>query len=519
MERDEHVEQGHPVGGCCPCGGESTGHGFSRRTFLGGLSTVALAGCGLRAMAPSAATSVRKPPARTTLTVKPILTYQTYRPRKQWSWRNWGGVATEQDAKQEVARIEGELKALRKTADFPVKCLPVTAVSSPGQIAGLGDLKGADAVVLYAAAGGSGIFDAVRKLNKDVVFFMRHRSGPVYLWYEIIHPRYLRAHSDQLTQTGVDYQDVVVDSQDELLWRLRALCGLKNARGTRIIAVGGPGGWSHGGAKAPQHARDRFGFDIQTLAYKDLGKLIQAARADAPTMKLARQRADIYLADRKVSLETDKKYVEGCFLLDHVFRDVMAKADARAITVNACMGTIMPMAQTTACLTLTTLNDDGYMAFCESDFVAIPAGVLLSCISGRPPFLHNPTYPHDGMITLAHCTAPRRMDGKSLEPVRIVTHYESDFGAAPKVEFRKGQKLTIVNADFAAERWLGLSGEVIDSPFLPICRSQLNCRLNAPDQRVAEEMRGFHWMMVYGDYLRETGYAVKKTGIQWECLG
>ena len=67
--------------------------------------------------------------------------------------------------------------------------------------------------------------------------------------------------------------------------------------------------------------------------------------------------------------------------------------------------------------------------------------------------------------------------------------------------------------------WLGLSGEVIDSPFLPICRSQLNCRLNAPDQRVAEDMRGFHWMMVYGDYLRETGYAVKKTGIQWECLG
>jgi hypothetical protein len=30
---------------------------------------------------------------------------------------------------------------------------------------------------------------------------------------------------------------------------------------------------------------------------------------------------------------------------------------------------------------------------------------------------------------------------------------------------------------------------------------------------------GFHWMTVYGDYLRETGYALKKVAIDWECLG
>ncbi|MEK7408250.1 MAG: hypothetical protein AAB225_24530 [Acidobacteriota bacterium] len=100
---------------------------------------------------------------------------------------------------------------------------------------------------------------------------------------------------------------------------------------------------------------------------------------------------------------------------------------AAAGAINQCMGTIMPMSETTACLPLSILNDEGYMAFCESDFVVIPAGVLLHYISGRPVFFHNPTYPHDGQITLAHCTAPRKMDGKTLEPVRILTHFESGY--------------------------------------------------------------------------------------------
>jgi hypothetical protein len=110
------------------------------------------------------------------------------------------------------------------------------------------------------------------------------------------------------------------------------------------------------------------------------------------------------------------------------------------------------------------------------------------------------------------------MDGESLEPVRIVTHYESDYGAAPKVEMRKGQTVTIINPDFQAERWLGLRARILDAPFKPICRSQIDVELEADTAEVTEEMRGFHWMLVYGDYLDEVGYAMKKTSIDWKCL-
>jgi hypothetical protein len=513
---------------CCPCDGcESEDRlGLSRRDLLkaggiafGGLAMTGLAWSTLRAavgtttQATTQAATGRKP-----LVVKPILTYEIPGRRAKTSWRNWGGVQTQQGADQEVARIQGELDKLRATADFPVTFLPVSGIRGAGEVAKVAD-ESADVMLIYAAGGGQGVFDAVTKTGKHVLFFLRHKSGPVSLWYEIISPRYLHQHTDRLAVPGVDNQDVVVDSLDELLWRLRALCGLKNALGTRIVAIGGPSGWGPSGGKAPEHSKTKWKMDIQTVSYRDLGQLIKAAREDDAAVRAARESAEAYLKDPSVKLETEKGYVENAFLLDQVFRAIMAKADAHAITVNNCMGTIMPIAETTACLTLSLLNDAGYLAFCESDFVVIPSGIMLSCISGRPHFLNDPTYPHNGVITLAHCTAPRRMDGKKLEPVRVLTHFESDYGAAPKVEMTKGQKVTMVIPDFAFARWVGLSGEIVDAPFLPICRSQIDVAYKVPDAKVAENMPGFHWELVYGDYLREMGYALKKIPIAWECLG
>ncbi len=174
------------------------------------------------------------------------------------------------------------------------------------------------------------------------------------------------------------------------------------------------------------------------------------------------------------------------------------------------------MSKTTACMPLSLLNDDGYLAFCESDFVVIPSGVLLHYISGLPVFLNDPTFPHDNIVTLAHCTAPRKMDGKKLEPVKILTHFESDYGAAPKVEMKLGQVCTNLVPDFASKKWVGFDGTIVGNPVprhLPLAdRRADQRRLRTP---CCEEMKGFHWMMSYGNYLRECGYALKKAGVDF----
>ncbi len=527
MNPEQH-DSSHPIRtGCCPCGHspELAMRGTTRREFLtdaGGLGLIGTALTGLSWSVVSAAGS--KPvPRRRALVVKPIFTYPKPERRPMCSWRNWGGIQTEEDVQAEIARIRGELGQLKTKADYPLEFLPLAIVRRPDELAAhKDDIKAADALLFYAGGDGGGNLMAnvnhIDRLGKDVVFFVRHRSGPLYYWYEGAMARFLHQHTDALATKSIGYEDVVVDSLDEVRWRLRSLCGLQNTMDSRIIAVGGPAGWAQPSGVIAELVRNRWKLDIQTLSYEELGKLIHAARADDATVDRARRRAGEYLKLSGTTLETKREFVDNAFLLEQVFRNVMAEADCRALTINGCMATIMPIAQTTACLTLSLLNDAGYMAFCESDFVVIPAGILLANISDRPVFLNDPTYPHDGIITLAHCTAPRRMGGRKLDPARILTHFESDYGAAPKVEMPIGQTVTNIIPDFKAECWTGLLAKIEACPFLPICRSQMDVRFECSDDVLARHMPGFHWMTGYGDCLREVGYALKKIPIRWERL-
>jgi hypothetical protein len=179
------------------------------------------------------------------------------------------------------------------------------------------------------------------------------------------------------------------------------------------------------------------------------------------------------------------------------------------------MGTIIRLSQTTACLTLSWLNDEGYLAFCESDFVIIPPGVFLHYLSGLPVFLHNSTFPHQGLVTCAHCTAPRRMDGKRYEPAQVMTHYESDYGAAPKVDLPVGQQVTFLDPEYSTGRWLGFTGVIRGNPFLEICRSQQDVEIQGAWQKLTHEARDSHWMMAYGNHLAPARYAARKLGIRW----
>jgi hypothetical protein len=511
----EHFSLTPTVHRCCGCPAAHAGP--NRREFLGGsvLSGLALTGLAWAPLARASVDALPTPPPRRPLKVQPVLTYGIPTRHAQTSWRSWGGVQTESDLAAEQARIGRELETLKTGADHPLEFAPLVSLNDAHALEKSPALAGCDALLVYAAGGS---IDGLQRLGKPCIVFLRHRSGPVSLWYEIVSPRFLRQHTDAQKVTGIEPGDVVIDRLDEVAWRLRALCGLVNTVGTRIVAIGGADAWAQPPGVVPDLVRRLWKLDIQELPYKELGPMIEAARKDTQAVALAQSRANAYLALPGTSLETEKSSVINAFLLEHVFRNIMTQAQCRAITVNACMGTIMPMSETTACLCLSTLNDDGYLAFCESDFVVIPAGMLAANITGHPMFLNDPTYPHDGVITLAHCTAPRKLDGKTPEPVRLLTHFESDYGASPKVEMKVGQAVTNIVPDFAGKRWLGFLGTITDAPFLPICRSQIDVAFTCDSDRVAERMPGFHWMTVYGDYRREVGYALRRIPIDWECL-
>jgi len=102
--------------------------------------------------------------------------------------------------------------------------------------------------------------------------------------------------------------------------------------------------------------------------------------------------------------------------------------------------------------------------------------------------------------------------------VKILTHYESEYGAAPKVDMPIGQQVTFIDPEYSTTRWIGFRGTVKDNPSYDICRSQQDVEISGDWRRLIREVRDSHWVMCYGDFLREAGYASRKLGLQWVDL-
>src|SRR5512140_211032 len=100
----------HMPGCACHCSktpvvAGPSGDGVSRREFLygvGAFSICATLGTSLPLSASAAAGGFeRAPMARAALGVQPVLSYEIPRRRDATSWRNWGGIRTEEHVARE----------------------------------------------------------------------------------------------------------------------------------------------------------------------------------------------------------------------------------------------------------------------------------------------------------------------------------------------------------------------------------------------------------------------------------
>ncbi|MBD3265814.1 sugar isomerase, partial [bacterium] len=308
----------------CGCCGTRRSCEVSRRGFMAGMGaaagTVTLSS--LVAKTASAKEPVRQPLIRQPLVVQPVLVYSLPQRREGTSWRSWGAIQTERDVAAEKKNITQELAGMNQDADFPLKIKPLLAVRNPDEAKKVAD-GDHDVLLMYAASSWVNTLEALTNPEKWTLVFLRHKSGPVYLWYEIVSNRFLRKTVDEYTQPGVTPKDVVVDKYEEVLWRLRAFSGLKNTIGKRVVCVGGPAGWGVGGRPAPDNTRNVFGMELIDVSYDDLGKRIMKARANQSLVKWSNEQAEKFLREDGISLHTDKEFVKKCFLLTEVFHQLL----------------------------------------------------------------------------------------------------------------------------------------------------------------------------------------------------
>jgi L-fucose isomerase-like protein len=133
--------------------------------------------------------------------------------------------------------------------------------------------------------------------------------------------------------------------------------------------------------------------------------------------------------------------------------------------------------ETSGCLALSALNDEGIVAGCEGDIPAMFTMLIDRLITDKPSFLANPSRidTQKSLLTAAHCTVPTSM----VESFGYKTHFESGIGVGIAGRFIEETAMTIskIGGD-GLDYFYTTEGNIVNHrPSESLCRTQLTVKL------------------------------------------
>lgn len=157
---------------------------------------------------------------------------------------------------------------------------------------------------------------------------------------------------------------------------------------------------------------------------------------------------------------------------------------------------ILTSEQTTGCLALAKLNDDGVTAACEGDVPAMLSMLMVRAMANKASFMANPSRVSEKSVTFAHCTCPPTI----LRQYSLKTHFESGKGLAIAGEFAAGI-FTVCRFDFANNKYALATGKSVVYEFSSsLCRTQITLEMQGAADYFLVNPLGNHHILVPGDF-------------------
>jgi L-fucose isomerase-like protein len=156
--------------------------------------------------------------------------------------------------------------------------------------------------------------------------------------------------------------------------------------------------------------------------------------------------------------------------------------------------------QTTGCLALAQLNDEGVIAGCEGDLVATVAMLWIQRLTGTISWMANPSRIDldRGILSLAHCTVPRSVSGA----YRLRSHFESGLGVGVQGTMRTGPVTLVRIGGARMELLRAIDGDLSCNTDHPdLCRTQVEIEVRRDRlQDLLAQPLGNHMVVVSGHH-------------------
>lgn len=257
--------------------------------------------------------------------------------------------------------------------------------------------------------------------------------------------------------------------------------------GTRIGCFGEPSDWLIASGVDRDYVFKRYGIQIVDIDLQHLIDGIKTANQAEATkiaqacMKRSKAIVEPSCADM---IEAAKTYL--------AIKQICTEEQLTAVSIR-CFD-IVNACNTTSCLALAMLNDEGIVAGCEGDLQTVITMVLAQKICGEKAFMANPSILTEQSSLLAHCTLPLSM----CDEIVMRSHFESLKGVAIQG--------LLPTTDYTLLKWGGAKMDkffVTEAKALPLdysdhfCRTQIKLDVNLKDYLLNHSI-GNHQVIIKG---------------------
>ncbi len=154
---------------------------------------------------------------------------------------------------------------------------------------------------------------------------------------------------------------------------------------------------------------------------------------------------------------------------------------------------------TTGCLSLSLLNDDGIIAGCEGDLQSVFTLLAVKALTGKNGFMANPSMinARTNDLVLAHCTVGLQQTERYI----IRNHFETEKGIAIQGILPTGD-VTIVKCggECLDEYYLTTGTLTENTNYINMCRTQVRIHMNTPTDYFLRNPLGNHHILINGNY-------------------
>ncbi|MBO2523665.1 MAG: fucose isomerase [Bacteroidetes bacterium] len=251
--------------------------------------------------------------------------------------------------------------------------------------------------------------------------------------------------------------------------------------GVRIGVFGQPSDWLIASGVDYEYIKERYG--IETV-FIDLQRLVDEVGASEKSDMLAADKT--YAAIKKICQDE--------------------RLDAMTIR---CFD-IVKACNTTSCLALAKLNDEGIVAGCEGDMQTLMTMILAKKLCNEPAFMANPSILTDKTSMFAHCTVPLSMCYKTT----MRTHFESGIGVAVQGDMPPGDYTILKWGGRRLDKFFVTEAKAIKNEYSNhFCRTQITFDVNLKPYLLNHPI-GNHHVIIKGCHAAEIRRFMKENGIK-----